>query len=110
MTTFDDRERAYEMKFMLDEELKFRVEARRDRLLGEWAAGRLGLSGIPAAEYVRTVRNEGVVNEGVVHGAEGVFQKVRKDFRDARIGTSDAELHEIMTEFMSTCAREAANA
>ena len=105
MTTFDDRERAYEMKFMLDEELKFRVEARRDRLLGEWAAGRLGLSGIPAAEYVRTVRNE-----GVVHGAEGVFQKVRKDFRDAGICTSDAELHEIMTEFMSTCAREAANA
>ena len=104
MTTFDERERAYEKKFMLDEELKFKVEARRDRLLGEWAAGRLGLSGTPADEYVRAVRNE-----GGAHKSEGVFQKLRQDLRDAGIGISDGELREIMTEFTSTCARQAAN-
>ena len=50
MTMFDDRERAYEKKFMLDEEVKFKLEARRDRLLGQWAAGQLGLSAAPAED------------------------------------------------------------
>ncbi len=45
MTTFDDREKSYEKKFALDEELKFRSEQRRNKLIGEWAAGKLGLSG-----------------------------------------------------------------
>jgi len=103
MTMFDDRERAYEKKFMLDEEVKFKLEARRDRLLGQWAADQLGLSGAPAEDYIRVVRNE-----GVVHKSEGVFRKVRKDLHDRGIGISDGELRDIMSEFMSTCAREAA--
>ena len=48
MTTFDDREKSYEKRFALDEELKFRSEQRRNKLIGEWAAAKLGLSG-PAA-------------------------------------------------------------
>ena len=46
MTTFDDRERSYEKKFAMDQELKFKAEARRNRLLGQWAAAKLGLSGV----------------------------------------------------------------
>ena len=49
MTTFDDRERAFETKFAHDEEMKFRITARRNRLLGEWAARQMGLSEAEAA-------------------------------------------------------------
>ena len=51
MTTFDDRERAYETKFAHDADLRFRAEARRNRLLGEWAAGLLGKTGDDARTY-----------------------------------------------------------
>jgi hypothetical protein len=101
MTTFDDRERAFEKKFMLDEELKFKIEARRDKALGEWAAKELGLSGVRADEYVKALRNE-----GVVHGSEGVFEKVRKDFREAGVPMSDGQLREIMAQYMKQSLRE----
>jgi len=101
MTTFDDRERAFEKKFMLDEELKFRIEARRDKALGEWAARQLGLSGVHANAYVTALRNE-----GVIHKSEGVFQKIRKDLRDAGVPISDGELREIMAQYMKQSARE----
>ncbi len=53
MTTFDERERAFETKFARDQEMQFRVHARRDRLLGEWAAERLGLTAAEADTYAR---------------------------------------------------------
>ena len=53
MTTFDKREEAFEKKFALDEELKFKAEARRNRLLGLWAAEKLGITGEAAATYAR---------------------------------------------------------
>src|SRR5262245_30817579 len=101
MTTFDDRERAFEKKFMLDEELKFKIEARRDKALGEWAARQLGFSGVHVNAYVTALRNE-----GDSHKSEGVFQKVRKDFRDAGVPISDGELREIMAQYMKQSARE----
>jgi len=101
MTTFDDRERAFEKKFVIDEELKFKIEARRDQAVGEWAAAQLGLSGAAAKEYVRAVRNEGVVHKG-----EGVFQKVRKDFLTAGVAVSDGQLREIMAQYMTLSTRD----
>jgi hypothetical protein len=101
MTTFDDRERAFEKKFMLDEELKFKIEARRDKALGEWAAKQLGLSGVRADAYVKALRDE-----GVVHKSEGVFQKLRNDLRDAGVPMSDGELRDIMAQYMKQSARE----
>src|SRR5262249_2447358 len=56
MTTFDDREKSFERKFALDEELKFRSEQRRNRLLGEWAAAKLGITGTAVADYVKALR------------------------------------------------------
>ena len=56
MTTFDDRERSFEKKFAMDQELKFKAEARRNRLLGQWAAAKLGLSGSEVDDYVKAVR------------------------------------------------------
>src|SRR5665647_526546 len=55
MTTFDDREKAYERKFALDQDLKFRAESRRNRLVAEWAAAKLGIMGAALQDYVRSV-------------------------------------------------------
>ena len=55
MTTFDKREEAFEKQFVVDEELKFKAEARRNHLLGLWAAAKLGLSGEAAASYWREI-------------------------------------------------------
>jgi len=101
MTTFDDRERAFEKKFVIDEELKFKIEARRDHGVGEWAAAQLGLSGAAAKDYITAVRNEGVVHRG-----EGVFQKVRKDLLKAGVPVSDGQLREIMAQYMTLSTRE----
>jgi hypothetical protein len=97
MTTFDERERSYEKKFALDEESKFKAEQRRNRLLGEWAAGKLGLSGAQVEEYVRSVRKADLASKG----DEDVFQKIRKDFDAKNVGVADAELRQAMVESMS---------
>ena len=60
MTTFDKREQAFESQFVHDEELKFKAEARRNRLIGLWAAEKLGMSGDAAADYSRTVVTAGI--------------------------------------------------
>lgn len=75
MTTFDDRERSYEAKFARDADLKFRAEARRNRLLGEWAAEVLGKSGEEAKAYALTV----VTSDFEEPGDEDVFRKLAED-------------------------------
>jgi len=97
MTTFDDREKSFEKKFALDEELKFRSEQRRNKLIGEWAAAKLGLSGPEVQEYVKAVRKADLTTKG----DEDVFQKIRKDFTDKGVAVSDAELRKALGEFMS---------
>ena len=75
MTTFDDRERAYEAKFAHDEELNFKAEARRNRLLGEWAAGLLGKKGDEARSYALTM----VASDFDEPGDEDVYRKLSAD-------------------------------
>ncbi|WP_199258921.1 DUF1476 domain-containing protein [Paracoccus binzhouensis] len=75
MTTFDDRERAQEAKFAHDAELNFKAEARRNRLLGEWAAGLLGKTGDDARAYALTV----VTSDFDEPGDEDVFRKLAAD-------------------------------
>jgi hypothetical protein len=105
MTTFDERERAYERKFMIDQELKFRAEARRDRQFARWAAGQLGLCGAAAEDYARSVCAEGVKRRG-----EGVFERIRKDLREGRVEISDAELRDAMVKLLLTAVREVTTA
>ncbi|SFE03450.1 DUF1476 domain-containing protein [Roseivivax sediminis] len=78
MTTFDDRENAFEAKFAHDEEMKFRAEARRNKLLGLWAAEKLGLSGEAADSYAREV----VKADFEEAGHEDVVRKVAGDLGD----------------------------
>lgn len=78
MTTFDDRERAYENKFAHDAELNFKAEARRNRLIGEWAAALLGKSGDDARAYALTV----VTSDFDEPGDEDVYRKLASDLTD----------------------------
>lgn len=94
MTTFDDRERSYEAKFALDAELRFKAEARRNRLLGEWAAGLLGKTGDEARTYALTV----VTSDFDEPGEDDVFRKLSNDLAgkadEAAIRAKMAELRD----------------
>jgi len=102
MTTFDDREKSYEKKFALDEELKFKSEQRRNRLLAEWVAAKLGLSGAAVEDYVKAVRKADLASKG----DEDVFQKIRKDFADKAVPLPDAELRKAMVEFLAKAVEQ----
>ncbi len=75
MTTFDDRANAFENKYAHDADMQFRIEARRNKLLGLWAAGLMGKSGDDAAEYARSV----VIADFEEPGFEDVVRKVVGD-------------------------------
>jgi hypothetical protein len=96
MTTFDERERSYEKKFALDEELKFKSEQRRNKFLGEWAAGKLGLAGPAVEDYIKAVRKADLSSKG----DEDVFQKIRKDFDEKGANVPDADLRRAMVDFL----------
>jgi hypothetical protein len=96
MTTFDKREEAFERKFAHDEELKFKATARRNRLLGQWAAGLLGKSGADVDAYVKEV----IAADMEQAGEEDVFRKIRRDFDAAGVSQSDHQIRRAMAEMM----------
>jgi hypothetical protein len=98
MTTFDKRKDAYESKFARDEELKFKATARRNKLLGLWAAEKLGKSGEEAEAYAREV----IRSDMEEAGDEDVFRKVRRDFDAAGVAQSDHQIRRTMEELMVT--------
>jgi hypothetical protein len=97
MTTFDKREEGFEKKFAHDEELRFKANARRNKLLGLWAAEKLGLSGSAAEAYAKEV----VVADFEEAGDDDVFRKLRKDFDAKGIAQSDQDLRKMMVDLMS---------
>jgi hypothetical protein len=97
MTTFDKREDGFEKKFVHDEELRFRATARRNKMLGLWAAEKLGLSGPSAESYAKDV----VASDLEEAGDHDVFRKVRKDFDAKGINASDDEIRQIMNELLA---------
>ena len=97
MTTFNDREKGFERKFAHDEELKFRATARRNKLLGLWAAEQLGLSGDEAQAYAREVVKADLVEPG----EEDVFRKVRSDFDAKGVDQSDHQIRRMMSDLMA---------
>ncbi|MSP46974.1 MAG: DUF1476 domain-containing protein [Xanthobacteraceae bacterium] len=96
MTTFDKREEGFEKKFAHDEELRFKASARRNKLLGLWAAEKLGMTGPAAEAYAKEV----VVSDFEEPGDEDVFRKVRKDFDAKGVAQSDQQIHAMMIELM----------
>jgi hypothetical protein len=90
MTTFDDRENAFENKFAHDEQLRFRVIARRNRLLGQWAARLMGLSDAEADAYAKDV----IRADFEEAGDEDVIRKVLGDLTSAGVDTDEAKIRE----------------
>ena len=96
-TTFDKREEGFEKKFAHDEELKFKATARRNKLLGLWAAEKLGLSGADADAYAKEV----VLADLEEAGDQDVVRKIRKDFDAKKVAQSDVDIRRMMDELMA---------
>lgn len=97
MTTFEERERSFERKFALDEELRFKATARRNKLLGLWAAEKMGLAGDAAQAYAREV----VKADLELPGEEDVYLKVKGDLDAKGIDQSEHQIRHKMSELLS---------
>ena len=96
MSTFDKREDSFEKKFVHDSELQFKVAARRNKLLGLWAASLMGLSGDAAQTYAKEV----VAADLKEAGDEDVFRKIRGDFDVKGVAQSDHQIRRTMAELL----------
>jgi len=97
MTTFDKREDGFERKYALDEEQKFKAEARRDKLLGLWIADKLGLAGDDAAAYAKDV----VIADLEEAGDADVVRKVTADLAAKGVALTESEIRVKMDEFFA---------
>tara|TARA_R100000322_G_scaffold22153_17_gene15029 strand:+ start:5742 stop:6143 length:402 start_codon:yes stop_codon:yes gene_type:complete len=102
MSTFDKREDGFEKKFVHDEEMRFKAAARRNKLLGLWAAEKMGLSGDAAEAYAQEV----VAADFEEAGDEDVFRKIRQDFDAKNVDQSDHQIRRTMAELMDEAIRQ----
>ncbi|WP_188822114.1 DUF1476 domain-containing protein [Brucella endophytica] len=102
MTGMDERKDAFEKKFAHDAELKFKAEARRNKLLGLWAAEKLGKTGADADAYAKDV----VAADFEEAGDEDVFRKVRADFDAAGVAVTDEAIRSQMVELLQEAVRQ----
>ena len=102
MTTFDKREEGFEKKFALDEEARFKATARRNKMLGVWAAQKLGLAGDEADAYAKAV----VMADFEEAGDDDVLRKVRTDFEAKGVGLSDQQIRRTMDELMEAAVAQ----
>ncbi len=102
MTTFDKREEGFEKKFAHDEELHFKATARRNKLLGLWAAEKLGLAGTQAEAYAKEV----VMSDFEEAGDHDIFRKVRKDFDAKKVAVLDQEIRHVMDDLMAKAVEQ----
>lgn len=105
MSGFDKREESFEGKFAHDAELKFKAEARRNKLLGAWAANLMGLEGDEAAGYGASLMKADLAEKG----DEDVFRKLRADLDAKKIEQSDHQIRRTMDEFMTQAVSEFKN-
>jgi hypothetical protein len=101
MSTFDKREEGFEKKFALDEEQKFKAVARRNKLLGLWAAEKLGITGDAASAYAKEV-----VTADFEEAGDGVQNKVMRDFAGKGVAITAQELRAKMDELMALAASQ----
>jgi hypothetical protein len=102
MSTFDKREEGFEKKFALDADQKFKAEARRNKLLGLWAAEKLGLAGDAAATYAKEV----VASDFEESGDADVVRKVLGDLTAKGVALTEPELRVKMDELMATAVMQ----
>lgn len=102
MSSFDKRQEGFEKKFAHDEELQFKANARRNKLLGLWAAEKLGKAGDEADAYAKSV----VMADFEEAGDDDVFRKIRKDLDAAGVEQSDHQIRRTMDELMQTAIKQ----
>ena len=105
MSTFEKRQKGFEGKFAHDQELQFKAEARRNKLLGLWAAEQMGLSGDAADAYAKEV----IKADFEEPGDEDVFRKVRGDFDAKGVDQSDHQIRRTMEELLQTAMEQIAS-
>ncbi len=101
-SSFEDRKRAAEAKFIQDQDLAFKARARRNKKLGLWAAEQLGLTGDDAQEYAKTV----ITSDFEEPGDEDVFRKIRADFDEKKVELSDHQIRRTMEELLVEAVEE----
>jgi hypothetical protein len=97
MTTFDKRQEGFERKFAHDEELKFKASARRNKMLGMWAAAKLGKEGADAEAYAKSV----ILADFEEAGDDDVLRRVKGDLAAAGIEMTESQVRATMTELMA---------
>lgn len=102
MSDFSDREKGFERKFVMDEEVRFKATARRNRLLGLWAAEKLGKSGADAEAYAQEV----VAVDFEEAGDHDVLRKVKADFEAAGVPQSEHQIRRTMDELMAQAVEQ----
>lgn len=100
--SFRDREKGFEAKFQLDEQLAFKAEARRNRLLGEWLADNFGVTGDDKAEYAKTVVAADLDEPGI----EDVMRKVMADIAQHGVNISEADVRAKIDELDAVAAQQ----
>lgn len=102
MTTFDEREKGFEAKYKRDQELQFKVNARRNRLLGEWAATKMGLSGQAATDYAKEV----VAADFHKPGDDDVIEKVVADLTAKKVAVSAGDVRKELDKLMAVAKEQ----
>ena len=102
MSKFYEREKSFEKKFVRDEELQFKVSAKRNKYLGEWAAEKLSKSDADKEAYIQEV----IKSDFAEPGDEDVFRKIQGDFKKASISISDLEIREQMSSLLERAQKE----
>ena len=101
MSKFDEREKSFEKKYASDEELKFKIEARSNKYLGEWAGSKLEKNEVETRNYIQEIIKADMEEAG----QEDVFRKIKKDFQTASISVEESEIRDEMEKALS-CAKE----
>ena len=102
MTTYDEREKAFEKKFAHDADLKFKAESRRNKALAEWAGAKLGYTGEALNDYIKAVRKADLAEKG----DDDVFRKVKGDLDAKGVAVSDADIRKVMAEAVAKAVAE----
>jgi hypothetical protein len=97
MSSFDEREKAFEKKFTHDQDLRFKAESRRNKAIAEWAAAKMGLSGGDVDEYIKAVRKADLAEKG----DDDVIRKIAKDLSDKGIKVADSEIRKQMSDLLA---------
>ena len=102
MSSFDDRKKAFEKKFVHDEEIQFKVNAKRNKYLGEWVAGKLGKKDQNKEIYVQEV----IKSDFAEPGDEDVFRKIQKDLKESGIEILDQEIRDQMVSCLDRAKKD----